>query len=76
MRGGEKMKRTLYLEFEDALGETFKLSVNDARDNLTGPEVSQAMDQILATNTFKSKGGDLAGSKAAYTITETRTDLI
>lgn len=70
------MKKTLYMEFVDTGEEVFKLSVADCKENLTTQEVTEAMTQIIGSNAFKSKGGDLASVKQAYTITEQVDQLI
>ncbi len=50
---------TLQMIFENEDGRNVTISVPDARDDLTGPEVEAVMTGILNRNLFRSTGGDL-----------------
>lgn len=62
---------TLRLEmtFKNQEGRSSKISVDDARSDLTEVEVNDAMDQILASDIFTSSGGDLVEKSKAELVT-------
>lgn len=67
--------RILEMDFSTELGRTKTLRVYDAKDPLTGAEVSACMDNIIAKNIFTGSGGDITGKAGAQIVVTTTTDL-
>ncbi len=62
-------KVKLEMDFLDSLNKNYRISLNDPRTDLTDAEVFAVMDQLLATNVFKSNNGDLVGKVGARVVT-------
>ncbi|HHT51322.1 MAG TPA: DUF2922 domain-containing protein [Eubacteriaceae bacterium] len=62
-------KLKLEMTFKNESGRSSKISVDNAKDDLTEVEVNQAMDDILANNIFITSGGDLIEKVKAELIT-------
>ncbi len=62
-------KTKLEMTFKNAGGRTNKISVDNARDDITEIEVNQGMDDILSNNIFTSSGGDFVEKVKAELIT-------
>ncbi|NLV20479.1 MAG: DUF2922 domain-containing protein [Syntrophomonadaceae bacterium] len=69
------MSRVLEMVFNTELGTSKTIRVVDAKDPLTGAEVSAAMDTIIAKNIFRSNGGELVGKIKAQIVTITSTGV-
>lgn len=67
--------RILEMDFSTELGKTKTLRIYDAKDPLTGAEVSACMDNIIAKNIFTGSGGDITGKAGAQIVVTTTTDL-
>lgn len=65
----------LEMTFKNQEGRTSKISVDDARSDLTETEVNTAMDGILTSNIFTSPGGNLVGKEKAELITTDITEF-
>jgi len=63
------------MDFSTELGRTKTLWIYDAKDPLTGAEVSACMDNIIAKNIFTGSGGDITGKAGAQIVVTTTTDL-
>lgn len=61
----------LQLNFKNELGRNFRITVDDARENLTDAEVKAAMETILAKNIFNTSGGNLTAIVDAELVTTT-----
>lgn len=46
------MKKTLILTFHDGEERAFRYRLEDPKEDLTGPTVKAAMDEIIAQNIF------------------------
>lgn len=65
------MRKVLELEFLDGASKTFKVRINDPKDDLDGVNIEAAMDAILENNVFNSNNTDLVRSKGARIIQTT-----
>ena len=59
----------LEMTFKNVEGRTNKISVDNAREDLTDTEIKEAMDGILDSNIFTTAGGDLVEKSKAELIT-------
>ena len=50
------MKKVLVMTFEDDQGKPFSLRVNDPKEELSGQEVAEAMNDIMSANVFPKEG--------------------
>jgi hypothetical protein len=69
------MARVLEMIFSTELGSSKTIRVADAKDPLSGAEVTAAMDTIVAKNIFSGSGGALTGKIDARVLTTTSTDI-
>lgn len=61
----------LEMTFKNSEGRSNKISVDNAKPDLTQEEVNTAMDGILSNNIFTSSGGELTDKiKAELVATE------
>jgi len=67
--------RILEMDFTSELGKTKTIRVYEAKETLSGAEVSACMDNIIAKNIFTGAGGDITGKAGAQIIVTTTTDL-
>lgn len=70
------MNRKLYLEFKDEMDQTWRLIINDPKEDLDSETIRSNMDTILETNALHNKGNDLKMIKKAYEIEQVKTDYI
>lgn len=63
-------KKVLQMTFATADGGTFRISVGNTLDELTGAEINAAMDQIVAANIFMTKTGEVTGKATARYVTQ------
>lgn len=66
----------LELSFQDGADKTFKLSIEDPKDDLDEIQIQEAMTNIIDSNIFDSKGEDLMDSKGARIITTSIEELV
>lgn len=69
------MAKKLEMIFLNAAGRKTTLSVYNARDNITAPEVQDVMDAVIEGGIFNSSGGDLIGVSGARLIATEVTEL-
>lgn len=62
------LQKRLEMVFKNQLGRTNKITVDNARDNLTQGEVQTAMQAILDKNIFETSGGELVAIESAKII--------
>lgn len=67
--------RILELDFLTELSRTHKLRVQNAREDLTGAEISSAMENIITANIFSGSGGELTARKGARVIVKETTNF-
>lgn len=65
------LRKVLELEFTDKANKTFKLRINDPKDDLEELDILNAMDMILEKNIFNSNNTDLLSKKSARIIETT-----
>lgn len=69
------MEKTLVLVFKNADGKNVSLSLAAPREDVTGLEVAQAMQDIITNDIFTSSGGDLVEVSAARIVSREVTEL-
>lgn len=69
------MEKTLVLTFKNVDGKSVSLSLAAPREDLTGTEVAQTMQEIIDRNIFTSSGGDLAEIATARVVSREVTEL-
>ena len=70
------MKRAkLEMEFKNAEGKKFSLSIDEPREDVTEEEIGATMDQVIAKNIFHTTGGDVVTRVGARIITTTVAEL-
>lgn len=70
------MARVLEMVFSTELGSSKTMRVTDAKESLSGAEVSAAMDAIVAKNIFRGSGGNLTGRIRAQVLTTTKDEIV
>lgn len=65
------MRKVLELEFLDMTNKTFKVRIDDPRDDLDEIDIEAAMDTILESSIFNSNNTDLVRNKGARIIETT-----
>lgn len=67
--------RILEMSFSTELGRTKVIRVYEAKEILTGAEVSACMDNVVAKNIFTGSGGNITGKVKAQVVTTSTADL-
>lgn len=65
----------LELEFKDIADRSYRLKIDEPRDNLSGAEVGIAMNEILVSEVFTNGGRELVSIEGARTITTTVSEI-
>ena len=60
----------LEMDFATEYGKTQRLRVYDVKPDITGNEISAAMDVIIEKNIFTSTTGDYTGKVGAQIVTK------
>jgi hypothetical protein len=68
--------RRLEMIFNNQLGRTNKISVDNVREDVTQVEIQNAMQSIIDKNIFDTTGGELVGIEAARIITTDVEEII
>lgn len=68
-------EKTLAMIFRNQGGNIVRISVDNAKDDITGAEARSAMESIIAMNIFDSRGGDLVSVEGAEIITRSVQEL-
>ena len=69
------MQKQLELEFADVLDKSFKIKLDEPKEDLVESEVKAVMDDIITKKVFTNRGQDLKEIKGARTITTTIEEL-
>ena len=67
-------ERKLVMNFKNTLGNSFSITVEDPRDDLTEEEVIDAMNLIKDKNIFLPKGYDIGECVSAKIVNSTTTE--
>ena len=70
------IREYLQLVFKNEEGRNFTLTVYDPKENLTEAEVTETMDQVIATNLFASNGGELKSKVSARVVNREVTPVV
>lgn len=65
----------LEMTFKNTGGRSSKISVDNAKSDLTETEVNEAMDEILTSGIFTSPGGDLIEKVKAELVSTEITEF-
>lgn len=63
-------KRTLVLSFTTNAGESLKFTINAPQEGMDGTRISEAMDQMIASNALGEEGTASNKATAKYVIQE------
>ncbi len=66
----EQAKKMLNMTFATAQGGTFKIALENTRDDLSPLEVKQAMDAIVEAGVFETSKGEVISKVKAYYVTQ------
>lgn len=64
------IERSLELYFVTSGDRSFRLSIPDAKPDLTASGVNTAMNEIITLAVFSGQGGALTGKKSASLVTK------
>lgn len=68
-------KSKLEMEFKNAEGKKFTLSLDEPREDVTESEIRAVMDEVVTKNVFITTGGDVTTPVGARVITTTIEEL-
>ena len=68
--------RRLEMVFRNQLGKTNKITVDNAREDVSQAEVQSAMQSIIDKNIFDTTGGELVGIESARIVTTDIEEMI
>ncbi|HHV07315.1 MAG TPA: DUF2922 domain-containing protein [Firmicutes bacterium] len=69
------MEKTLVMVFKNAEGRNASFSLAAPREDLTGQEVAQTMQELIDRNIFVTSGGELAEIGSARIVSREVTEL-
>lgn len=69
-------EKKLEMIFKNQLGRTTKISVDNARDDLTELEVQTAMQTIIDKNVFETSSGELVAIDSARIVATDVQEII
>ena len=67
--------KTLVLIFQNQAGSSVRISIDNAKEGITGAEVKTAMEMLIAKNIFESDGGDITLVSGAEIVTRSVEEL-
>ena len=70
------MSKKLEMVFTNATGSKTKLSVENAKEDLTQESVTTAMNAIITANIFETNKGELTGIDSARIVTTDIEEMI
>ncbi|MBS3995418.1 MAG: DUF2922 domain-containing protein [Alkaliphilus sp.] len=68
--------RRLEMVFNNELGRTSKITLDDVRDEVTQLDVQTAMENIINKNIFDTSGGELVGIESARIVTTAIEEML
>ncbi|MCM3388394.1 DUF2922 domain-containing protein [Ureibacillus chungkukjangi] len=69
------MTQVLELKFDTANGKSMTLTVDNPKENLTGDEVENAMQEIISSNIFHNNGASLVAINQARIVERTVSEF-
>ncbi|MCD5324367.1 MULTISPECIES: DUF2922 domain-containing protein [Pontibacillus] len=69
------MAKKLEMKFENELGRTVTISLDDPVEPVDVVQLNAAMDEIVAQNCFTSSGGELLSKKEARIVERNVADI-
>ncbi|UOQ87032.1 DUF2922 domain-containing protein [Gracilibacillus salinarum] len=67
--------KKIELKFENELGKTVTISLDNPVEPVDQEAVNAAMDAVMSQNAFFSSGGDLVAKKSARIVERNVTDI-
>jgi len=68
--------KKLEMVFNNVLGRTNKMTVDNVRDDVSQVEIQAAMQSIIDKNIFDTSGGELVGIESARVVTTDIEEMI
>lgn len=65
------MNKKLQLDFIDGLNKSFRISLDDPKEDLLAADIEDAMNSVVSLNAIGSNGVDIAGIDGARIVTTT-----
>lgn len=69
------LQRNLEMDFTTELNRTHRITVYEAREDLTPIEINQVMDDILVKNIFNTRYGFLTGKIGARIVSKETSEI-
>jgi len=69
------IERTLVMEFKDAFGKKYTLSIKDVKEELKDDDILALMNGILVNNLISTENGSLVEKVSANVITKETTEV-
>ena len=68
--------KKLEMVFNNVLGRTNKMTVDNVRDDVSQVEIQAAIQSIIDKNIFDTSGGELVGIESARVVTTDIEEMI
>ncbi|MDX9916807.1 MAG: DUF2922 domain-containing protein [Gudongella sp.] len=68
-------KTKLEMDYIDAINKSYRMSIDNPREDLVASEVADAMEMLVNAGVFRSTNGDLTGVVGARIVTTTVNEL-
>lgn len=69
------IERVLNMRFNNLTGGKFTFAIKDVKEEVLDEDISSAMDAIIASDVFLSKGGNLVTKENAEIVTKEVTEI-
>jgi hypothetical protein len=69
------VQRNLEMDFATELNRTHRMTIYDAREDLTSTDINQVMDDVVLKNIFNTRYGLLTGKVGARIVSKETTEI-
>lgn len=69
------VEKVLKMKFKNLAGGKFSFDIKDVKEEVLDEDISTAMDSIIESDIFISKGGKLAAKDSAEIVTKQVTEI-
>lgn len=69
------MNKRLQLDFIDGMNKSFRISLDDPKDDLLPADIEDAMNSVVSLNAIGPDGVDIAGIDGARIVTTTVDEI-
>lgn len=69
------MNKRLQLDFIDGLNKSFRISLDDPKEDLLPADIEDAMNAVVSFNAIGTDGVDIAGLDGARIVTTTVEEI-